>query len=86
MPNNRSPLPLPLPLPAPDLNASLPWLTLSVILPCAFEYGYMALTAASVYAATPAERLREIIIVDDGSSPPLAPFFPEASSYKALVP
>ena len=33
-------------------------LTLSVVLPCAFEYAFMERTARSVWEATPAERAR----------------------------
>ena len=34
-------------------NASLPLLTLSVVLPCAMEHRFMRPTARSVFAATP---------------------------------
>ncbi|KAF4733852.1 hypothetical protein FOZ63_004962, partial [Perkinsus olseni] len=44
-------------------------LTYSVVLPCANEGEFMVKTARSVYESTP--NLHEIIVVDDGSSPPL---------------
>lgn len=56
-------------------------LTLSVVLPCAFEYAFMERTARSVWEATPAERLKEIVIVDDASDPPLE-HFAAAELYK----
>ncbi|KAH8045564.1 N-acetylgalactosaminyltransferase 7 [Aureococcus anophagefferens] len=57
-------------------------LTLSVVLPCAYEYAFMERTAKSVWEMTPAERLEEIIIVDDASDPPLE-HFAAAATYKA---
>jgi len=45
--------------------------TISVVLPCAEEREYAVKTAESVHANTPADVLHEIIIVDDGSNPPL---------------
>ena len=66
-------------------NASLPLLTLSVVLPCAMEHRFMRPTARSVFAATPPDILHEIIVVDDGSTPPLAPTFPDAASYKVRI-
>ncbi|KAH8072364.1 N-acetylgalactosaminyltransferase 7 [Aureococcus anophagefferens] len=56
-------------------------LTLSVVLPCAYEYAFMERTAKSVWEMTPAERLEEIIIVDDASDPPLE-HFAAAATYK----
>ncbi|KAH8046828.1 N-acetylgalactosaminyltransferase 7 [Aureococcus anophagefferens] len=56
-------------------------LTLSVVLPCAYEYAFMERTAKSVWEMTPAERLEEIIIVDDASDPPLERFA-AADTYK----
>ena len=52
-------------------------MTLSVVLPCAFEYEYMIKTVKSVVEATPADVLKEVVVVDDGSAPPLKPTFPE---------
>ena len=41
----------------------------------------MERTCQSIYEATPAERLREIIVVDDASEPPLERF-DKADEYK----
>lgn len=46
-------------------------LTISVVLPCGFEHDYFIRTAESVFYETPAEVLKEIVIVDDASEPPL---------------
>ncbi|EER19829.1 polypeptide N-acetylgalactosaminyltransferase 12, putative [Perkinsus marinus ATCC 50983] len=46
-----------------------PYLSYSIVLPCANEGEFMVKTARSVYESTP--NLHEIIVVDDGSSPPL---------------
>eukprot|EP00435_Cladocopium_sp_Y103_P037164 s2857_g9.t2 len=50
-----------------------PWTaeTLSVVLPCAFEGVYASRTVQSVWQHTKKGRLKEIIVVDDGSSPKL---------------
>ncbi len=37
-------------------------LTLSIVLPCAFEYAFMERTCQSIYEATPADRCVEIKI------------------------
>lgn len=50
-------------------------LTVSVILPCGFEHEYFIRTARSMYLSTPPSVLREIVIVDDASDPPLEPLF-----------
>jgi len=55
----------------------------SVVLPCAYEYEYAARTVRSVSAATPPELLREIVVVDDGSTPRLR--IPEPARWKAFV-
>ena len=65
----------------PALGAMVALLTLSVVLPCAYEYAFMERTAKSVWEMTPAERLEEIIIVDDASDPPLERFA-AADTYK----
>lgn len=54
--------------------ATLRWApqTISVVLPCAEEQEYALKTVRSIYEATPANVLAEIIVVDDGSRPPLA--------------
>lgn len=60
-----------------DLNAPLETLrwepkSISVVLPCAEEREYALKTVESVYQNTPQELLHEIIVVDDGSNPPLS--------------
>ena len=51
--------------------------TMSVILPCANEAMYAVNTARSIGLLTPKDVLEEIIVVDDGSTPPLEQFFKE---------
>jgi glycosyltransferase involved in cell wall biosynthesis len=51
--------------------------TLSVILPCANEGIFAVNTARSIGEKTPKDVLHEIIVVDDGSTPPLENFFKE---------
>lgn len=46
--------------------------TISVILPCAEERDYALKTVESVFQNTPSDVLHEIVVVDDGSEPPLA--------------
>jgi len=46
--------------------------TISVVLPCAQESEYALKTVQSVFDSTPSKLLHEIVVVDDGSSPPLA--------------
>jgi len=46
--------------------------TISVILPCAEEREYALKTVKSIFDQTPSEVLHEIIVVDDGSEPPLS--------------
>ena len=46
--------------------------TLSVILPCGFENEYFERTVWSILASTPPRILKEIVVVDDASQPPLA--------------
>uniref|UniRef100_A0A7S4S9Y2 Polypeptide N-acetylgalactosaminyltransferase n=1 Tax=Alexandrium monilatum TaxID=311494 RepID=A0A7S4S9Y2_9DINO len=55
------------------VDPSLAWkpLSISVVLPCAGEGEFALKTVRSVYESTPDTLLREIIVVDDGSSPPL---------------
>merc|ERR1719203_2321491 len=60
-----------------DLNVPLETLrwspkTFSVVLPCAEEREYALKTVQSVFANTPSELLHEIVVVDDGSNPPLS--------------
>ncbi len=77
--HDESPAPLPA---AWGAAGAPPLLTLSVVLPCAFEGPYMERTARSVFAATPERVLKEIIIVDDASVPPLEPLFADAARFK----
>jgi len=46
--------------------------SISVVLPCAEEREYAFKTVKSVFESTPADVLQEIIVVDDGSEPPLS--------------
>lgn len=46
--------------------------TFSVVLPCAGEGEYALNTVRAVFTSTPEQILHEIIVVDDGTSPPLA--------------
>ena len=50
-------------------------LTISVVLPCGHEHEFFERTVRSVFAATPPKILKEIIVVDDNSFPPLQPLF-----------
>eukprot|EP00439_Symbiodinium_sp_Y106_P076391 s2490_g15.t1 len=54
-------------------EASRAWIgeTLSVVLPCAYEGAYASRTVESIWSHTTKNRLREIIVVDDGSIPKL---------------
>jgi len=54
--------------------SSLAWepKSISVILPCAEEREYALKTVQSVFNNTPADLLFEIVVVDDGSNPPLS--------------
>jgi glycosyltransferase involved in cell wall biosynthesis len=49
--------------------------TISVVLPCAGENELMVKTIESIYEATPSNVLQEIIVVDDGSSPPMSSYW-----------
>ena len=57
-------------------------LTLSVVLPCGFEHEYFIRTAESIFYETPAEILKEIVLVDDASDPPLKEHWPEEAAAK----
>lgn len=46
--------------------------TISVVLPCAEERDFALKTVQAVWKETPAEVLHEIVVVDDGSNPPLS--------------
>lgn len=46
--------------------------SISVVLPCAEEREYAVKTVESVFKSTPPDVLLEIIVVDDGSEPPLS--------------
>ena len=60
-------------------DAARPMKTMSVILPCANEGVFAVNTARSIGKLTPKGVLLEIIVVDDGSTPPLEQFFKENS-------
>lgn len=49
--------------------------TITVVLPCAEEQDYALKTVQSVFEMTPADVLHEIVVVDDGSNPPLSTTF-----------
>lgn len=51
--------------------------TMSVVLPCAFEGQYAGRTVEALRRHTKRSRLQEIIVVDDGSQPPLSLEFPQ---------
>jgi hypothetical protein len=57
-------------------------LTLSVVLPCGFEHEFFIRTAESIFYETPKEILKEIVIVDDASDPPLQDFWPAEEAAK----
>ena len=59
--------------------------TISVILPCGFEHDYFQRTAESIFYETPSEILKEIIIVDDASYPPLNTSWPSTEAAKFSV-
>eukprot|EP00927_Polykrikos_kofoidii_P012147 TRINITY_DN15218_c0_g1_i1.p1 TRINITY_DN15218_c0_g1~~TRINITY_DN15218_c0_g1_i1.p1 ORF type:complete len:901 (+),score=102.44 TRINITY_DN15218_c0_g1_i1:18-2720(+) len=54
---------------------SLPWPvsleTFSIVLPCAYEGAFAAKTVNAIWRQTNQSRVKDIIIVDDGSVPPL---------------
>ena len=62
-----------------------PGLTLSIVLPCAYEYENMIRTVQSVYNATPSHILKEIVVLDDASDPPIAPYIPHPEAWKAKL-
>eukprot|EP00928_Gymnodinium_smaydae_P032099 TRINITY_DN23339_c0_g1_i1.p1 TRINITY_DN23339_c0_g1~~TRINITY_DN23339_c0_g1_i1.p1 ORF type:complete len:718 (-),score=87.44 TRINITY_DN23339_c0_g1_i1:313-2466(-) len=45
--------------------------TISVVLPCAEEREFAVKTVQSIHRTTPTDVLQEIIVVDDGSNPPI---------------
>jgi len=55
------------------VDPNLKWVprTISVVLPCAGEGEFALKTVRAVSESTPREALEEIIVVDDGSDPPL---------------
>ena len=57
-------------------------LTVSVVLPCGFEHDFFIRTAESIFYETPEEILKEIVIVDDASDPPLQNSWPEEEAAK----
>ena len=70
---------------ATDFLQSHPVVTMSIVLPCANEGRFAWKTAESLAAMTPDATLHEIIVVDDGSSPPLVSQFPPEIIEKAKV-
>lgn len=56
--------------------SSQPIVTMSIVLPCANEGKYAWQTAQSLAELTPESVLHEVIVVDDGSTPPLSTQFP----------
>lgn len=59
------------------LSGNLSLQTLSVVLPCAFEGVFAEKTVRAISANTQPHRLREILVIDDGSHPPLSTVFPQ---------
>ena len=59
--------------------------TISVVLPCAGEKRLMVKTVESIFEATPKNVLKEIIVVDDGSSPPIETYWDKTSSMTSKV-
>ena len=70
---------------ASDFLSSQPVVTLSIVLPCANEGRFSWLTAQSLAEVTPPDVLKEVIVVDDGSTPPLITEFPKDIIEKAKV-
>jgi polypeptide N-acetylgalactosaminyltransferase len=60
-------------------------MTISVVLPCGFEHDFFKRTAQSVFDETPEGVLKEIVIVDDASDPPLKQSWSEADAAKYNV-
>lgn len=60
-------------------------LTISVVLPCGFEHDYFIRTAESIFYETPTEILKEIVIVDDASEPPLKDLWSDEDAAKLGV-
>ncbi|KAL3789586.1 hypothetical protein ACHAWO_009149 [Cyclotella atomus] len=60
-------------------------MTISVVLPCGFEHEFFERTAMSVFEETPDGILKEIVIVDDASAPPLNELWDEAEAAKYNV-
>lgn len=54
----------------------VPLETFSVVLPCAYEGNYAVKTVEALWENTQHHRLLEILVVDDGSQPPLRTQFP----------
>jgi len=71
-PAQRAPAPAGVAATAAVVPTGPPIVTMSVVMAAHNEHQYMARTLKSLYERTPASILTEIIVVDDGSSPPLA--------------
>ena len=68
-----------------EKKQSMQMKTISVVLPCAGEKTLMVKTVESIYEATPADVLFEIIVVDDGSAPPISTFWDNAEGNHAAI-
>lgn len=66
----------PPPSSAPRPSTAL--LSMSVVLPCAFEGVFARKTVESIWNYTEPQALKEIIVVDDGSDPPIETVFDES--------
>ena len=59
--------------------------TISVVLPCAGEQRLMVKTVESIFEATPSNVLKEVIVVDDGSTPPISSYWDESQGEHAAM-
>ena len=59
--------------------------TMSIVLPCANEAEFAVKTVGSIVETVPSSILHEIIVVDDGSNPPLYSIFNEESHKEMLT-
>jgi len=60
-------------------------LTISVVVPCGFEHDYFIRTAESIFYETPSQILKEIVLVDDASEPPLKQLWSEEAASEFSV-
>jgi glycosyltransferase involved in cell wall biosynthesis len=68
-----------------DFLSSQPIVTMSIVLPCANEGEFSWKTADAIASMTDDDILHEIIVVDDGSTPPLSTQFPAEIVERAKV-